>query len=418
MSYLNEQAAKWEKFECLRTAHSLLAPLLLQGRLAGLVQPAVLGAAEGLAVARPARLLEGGAAALAARQGPLQRLVRLVLDGAGGGAAGRADGRPAAGAGGARPARDLADGAQPGRVHGALREGAAAHRDGAARRAGRQVPRLRQGPALQGEGVLQEADRARHRGPHLHQQQARPEGGRHRPARVGQEEPGRPQGAGEVGPTNVLAGDSNMLSHFHSPRYYEKLHDWEKALKIYAEKAAEAPDDPDVALGRMRCLEKLGEWGDLHAVAEAQWQVYSTCFGGRLRSLCAHYHHVAGGGRRDQEQDGADGGLGLMGQAGVERDGALRAAAATGEPGRRLLPRRALRAPPAVDGGAGADRPDEGPPRHRGHLPLAGELPGELLYFLRKLPNCTTVLGDPSGQVLDFTTSSVCPILLGQLKMW
>ena len=59
-----------------------------------------------------------------------------------------------------------------------------------------------------------------------------------------------------------------------SLRYYEKLHDWEKALKIYAEKAAEAPDDPDVALGRMRCLEKLGEWGDLHAVAEAQWQVY------------------------------------------------------------------------------------------------------------------------------------------------
>ena len=159
-------------------------------------------------------------------------------------------------------------------------------------------------------------------------------------------------------------GRKNLPDLKVQERYYEKLHDWEKALKIYAEKAAEAPDDPDVALGRMRCLEKLGEWGDLHAVAEAQWQVYSTCFGGRLRSLCAHYHHVAGGGRRDQEQDGADGGLGLVGQAGVERDGALRAAAAAGEPGRRLLPRRALRAPPAVDGGAGADRPDEGPPRH------------------------------------------------------
>ena len=44
-------------------------------------------------------------------------------------------------------------------------------------------------------------------------------------------------------------------------------------LKIYEEKSSEAPDDPDIALGRMRCLEKLGEWGDLHAVAEAQWQV-------------------------------------------------------------------------------------------------------------------------------------------------
>ena len=83
-------------------------------------------------------------------------------------------------------------------------------------------------------------------------------------------------------------GRKNLPDLKVQERYYEKLHDWEKALKIYAEKAAEAPDDPDVALGRMRCLEKLGEWGDLHAVAEAQWQVCSACFGGRFNT-CAHY---------------------------------------------------------------------------------------------------------------------------------
>ena len=68
-------------------------------------------------------------------------------------------------------------------------------------------------------------------------------------------------------------GRKNLADLKVQERYYEKLHDWEKALKIYAEKAADKPDDADIALGRMRCLEKLGEWGDLHAVAEAQWQV-------------------------------------------------------------------------------------------------------------------------------------------------
>ena len=44
--------------------------------------------------------------------------------------------------------------------------------------------------------------------------------------------------------------------------------------------------------------------------------------------VCIYLH--AGGGRRDQESDGPDGSLGLVGPAGVERDGALRAAAAQG----------------------------------------------------------------------------------------
>ena len=68
-------------------------------------------------------------------------------------------------------------------------------------------------------------------------------------------------------------GRKNLPDLKVQERYYEKLHDWEKALKIYVEKSAEKPDDAEIALGRMRCLEKLGEWGDLHSVAEAQWQV-------------------------------------------------------------------------------------------------------------------------------------------------
>ena len=54
--------------------------------------------------------------------------------------------------------------------------------------------------------------------------------------------------------------------------------------------------------------------------------------------VCIYLH--AGGRRRDEEPDGPDGCLRLVGPAGVERDGALRAAAAQGEPGRRILPRR------------------------------------------------------------------------------
>jgi FKBP12-rapamycin complex-associated protein len=68
-------------------------------------------------------------------------------------------------------------------------------------------------------------------------------------------------------------GSKNLPDLKVHERWYEKLHDWEKALKIYEEKSVENPDDPEIALGRMRCLENLGEWGDLHAVAEAQWVV-------------------------------------------------------------------------------------------------------------------------------------------------
>ena len=55
--------------------------------------------------------------------------------------------------------------------------------------------------------------------------------------------------------------------------WYEKLHDWESALKGYRARAEEAGggSDPDAVLGQMRCLEALGEWGDLHEVSKRQW---------------------------------------------------------------------------------------------------------------------------------------------------
>eukprot|EP00795_Rhopilema_esculentum_P000207 gene207-9842_t len=54
-------------------------------------------------------------------------------------------------------------------------------------------------------------------------------------------------------------------------RWYEKLHDWENALNAYEKKYQQDPNDSDLLLGRMRCLEALGEWGELHKVACETW---------------------------------------------------------------------------------------------------------------------------------------------------
>lgn len=54
-------------------------------------------------------------------------------------------------------------------------------------------------------------------------------------------------------------------------RWYEKLHNWESALHAYEEKQVQNPDDWDLTLGRMRCLEAMGEWGQLHSLASEKW---------------------------------------------------------------------------------------------------------------------------------------------------
>nr|CAD7398438.1 unnamed protein product [Timema poppensis] len=54
-------------------------------------------------------------------------------------------------------------------------------------------------------------------------------------------------------------------------RWYEKLHNWEVALKLYQERLETNLDDIELSLGQMRCLEALGEWGQLHSVANQHW---------------------------------------------------------------------------------------------------------------------------------------------------
>lgn len=43
-------------------------------------------------------------------------------------------------------------------------------------------------------------------------------------------------------------------------RWHEKLNRWDTALASYEERLAENPNDVELSLGQMRCLEALGEW--------------------------------------------------------------------------------------------------------------------------------------------------------------
>ncbi len=61
--------------------------------------------------------------------------------------------------------------------------------------------------------------------------------------------------------------------------------------KVFAlflkEKSASDPDNPELVLGRMRCYESLGEWGDLHAIAERHWPVASDETKHRMARMAA-----------------------------------------------------------------------------------------------------------------------------------
>jgi FKBP12-rapamycin complex-associated protein len=50
-------------------------------------------------------------------------------------------------------------------------------------------------------------------------------------------------------------------------RWYEKLHDWENALKAYKLKSDKDPKDVESIVGQMRCLEVLSEWNKLYNLA-------------------------------------------------------------------------------------------------------------------------------------------------------
>lgn len=55
------------------------------------------------------------------------------------------------------------------------------------------------------------------------------------------------------------------------PSWYEKLGEWDKALVIYEEKLAEDSENFELALGRMRCLDSLGKWPELHDLVQGAW---------------------------------------------------------------------------------------------------------------------------------------------------
>ncbi|XP_014771975.1 serine/threonine-protein kinase mTOR isoform X1 [Octopus bimaculoides] len=63
----------------------------------------------------------------------------------------------------------------------------------------------------------------------------------------------------------------NRLADLIEETWYEKLHEWEKALKAYEKKQETHPDDKNCILGRMRCLEALAEWGSLNQLASDTW---------------------------------------------------------------------------------------------------------------------------------------------------
>lgn len=69
------------------------------------------------------------------------------------------------------------------------------------------------------------------------------------------------------------AGDTNLKVQI---RWYEKLHNWEKALNLYSEKLSADPDDVDAYLGELRCYEALGEWLKLYNTVSESWVKMGT----------------------------------------------------------------------------------------------------------------------------------------------
>ncbi|ELU01654.1 hypothetical protein CAPTEDRAFT_155489 [Capitella teleta] len=58
-------------------------------------------------------------------------------------------------------------------------------------------------------------------------------------------------------------------------RWFEKLHEWDKAFEAYETKQEQNPDDTTYMLGRMRCLEALGQWDQLHQLVGDKWSMVS-----------------------------------------------------------------------------------------------------------------------------------------------
>lgn len=78
-------------------------------------------------------------------------------------------------------------------------------------------------------------------------------------------------------------------------RWYEKLHNWDQALKHYSDKLQVDSTDLESRLGHMRCLEALGEWSELSKVAKKDWDQLSR----EARSRAGPLASVAAWGLQD-----------------------------------------------------------------------------------------------------------------------
>lgn len=65
--------------------------------------------------------------------------------------------------------------------------------------------------------------------------------------------------------------ENNGYELNNKERWYEKLHDWDNALREYKLKSENKPEDTDSLKGLLRCYEHVGEWESLYKLAAESW---------------------------------------------------------------------------------------------------------------------------------------------------
>lgn len=69
--------------------------------------------------------------------------------------------------------------------------------------------------------------------------------------------------------------ENNGYELNNKERWYEKLHDWDNALREYKVKSEQKPDEIDSLKGLLRCYEHVGEWESLYKLANDSWPKFS-----------------------------------------------------------------------------------------------------------------------------------------------
>ncbi|WAR26259.1 MTOR-like protein [Mya arenaria] len=69
--------------------------------------------------------------------------------------------------------------------------------------------------------------------------------------------------------------------------WYEKLHEWTRALSAYDKKQEQNPENENLMLGRMRCLEALAEWQQLHQLALEKWPTVSDDVRSKMATMAS-----------------------------------------------------------------------------------------------------------------------------------